>query len=297
MLQNQATLLRQAAWQVAAAQQMVTNQTAASALTAPPPEAADPPPVSVRALRFAEVKALQQQGWSQRAIASHLQLSRTTVRKYFALETCPPRPVVPQRTSTVTPFLAELAQRWQAGCHNIQQLHTDLQASGFAGHYMSVYRAVKHLLAEGQIAQPLAVPVVPIPYISPSQTAWLLIHPDLRLDDTQLQLRDKLLELSPEIRTARDLTQAFFDLLRHRQAGDFDDWLDRAKQSGLAAFKHFARHLQRDYQAVKAALTYDWSNGQVEGQVNRLKLVKRLMFGRANFDLLRKRVLGPPPLA
>jgi predicted transcriptional regulator len=79
-------------------------------------------------LRFEEVKELQKQGWSQRAVAQHLGLSHHTVRKYLALDTCPERPSVPQSTSTVTPYLAYLAKRWQAGCQNIKQLHVELAA-------------------------------------------------------------------------------------------------------------------------------------------------------------------------
>ena len=71
-------------------------------------------------------------------------------------------------------------------------------------------------------------------------------------------------------------------------------WLIKARQSHIKAFENFAASLQRDYAAVKAVLTYQWSNGQVEGQVNRIKLIKRLMYGRGKIDLLRKRVLGAP---
>ena len=67
-------------------------------------------------------------------------------------------------------------------------------------------------------------------------------------------------------------------------------WLAKAEDLG-AKWKNFAKGLRQDGAAVKAALTSDWSNGQTEGQVNRLKFLKRQMFGRANFDLLRARVL------
>ena len=77
-------------------------------------------------------------------------------------------------------------------------------------------------------------------------------------------------------------------------ADTLDTWLEEAEQCGLKVFKNFAAGLRRDYEAVKAALTYEWSQGQVEGQVNRLKFIKRQMYGRAKFDLLRKRVLGMP---
>ena len=73
-----------------------------------------------------------------------------------------------------------------------------------------------------------------------------------------------------------------------------DDCLQQMETCGVKKLHSFALGLRQDYDAVKAALTYDWSNGQVEGQVNRLKAIKHQMYGRANFDLLRQKVLGPP---
>ena len=80
-------------------------------------------------------------------------------------------------------------------------------------------------------------------------------------------------------------------MLAERRGKDLDAWLVQAEHSGIAELKSFAQGIRRDYAAVCAAFSSRWSNGQVEGQVNRLKLMKRLMFGRAQFDLLRQRVL------
>lgn len=83
-------------------------------------------------------------------------------------------------------------------------------------------------------------------------------------------------------------------MLAQQTSEGFDQWLVSMENCGVKKLQNFAISLQRDYDAVKAALVYDWSNGQVEGQVNRLKTIKRQMYGRANFDLLRRRDLGPP---
>ena len=80
-------------------------------------------------------------------------------------------------------------------------------------------------------------------------------------------------------------------MLAERRHTEVDGWLTRAARSGLAEFTGFARSLRQDYAAVSATCSLPWSQGQVEGQVNRLKLLKRLMFGRGHFDLLRQRVL------
>ena len=87
------------------------------------------------------------------------------------------------------------------------------------------------------------------------------------------------------------LAQAFTKIVRERSPTELNEWLRSALQSKLQEFISFARGLSEDYEAVKNALRYEWSNGQLEGQVNRLKLIKRMMYGRAKFDLLRARVL------
>ena len=80
-------------------------------------------------------------------------------------------------------------------------------------------------------------------------------------------------------------------MVKEREGGKLNQWLAVARKSGVVELSGFTANLQRDKQAVEAALKYEWSQGQVEGQINRLKMVKRQMFGRANFDLLRARVL------
>jgi transposase len=300
MLAQRTNKLRQAARQVAAEQEKAVNRTPKLDMMAAVAEEAiqeTQSPPTLRQLYFTEVKEYQRQGWSQRAVAAHLNLDRRTVSKYFALESCPERPSVPQSTPKVMPHLAYLSQRWQEGCHSIKQLHAELEGQGFTGHYTTVCRAVKRLLTNGKIALPAPQLSVPVPKLSVTQAVWLLLHPDERLEERDCQLRDKLCEICQEIEISRQLAQSFCELVRERAAEKLDDWLKRAKESGIAAFKNFAIGLQRDYDVVKAALAYEWSNGQVEGQVNRLKFIKRQMYGRAKFDLLRKRVLGMPATA
>ena len=133
---------------------------------------------------------------------------------------------------------------------------------------------------------------IPIPNLSVTTATWLLVHPDNRLDEDQKRLRNTLCQISQDIKLANSLVQAFCTLLREQLADQLDSWLEKAEQCGLDVFRNFAAGLRRDYAAVKAALTYEWSQGQVEGQMNRLKFIKRQMDGRANFDLLRKKVIG-----
>ena len=102
---------------------------------------------------------------------------------------------------------------------------------------------------------------------------------------------ERLCQLFPQIEKAKELAQEFIRIVRERSADKYNEWLRSAMQSKLKEFLSFARGLSEDHQAVTNALRYDWSNGQLEGQVNRLKLIKRMMYGRAKFDLLRARVL------
>jgi transposase len=125
---------------------------------------------------------------------------------------------------------------------------------------------------------------------SPRRAAWMLLEPE-RLTDEEQRLVKELTERVPEVGRAQELARDFAEIVRGRRSDELRGWLIEAARSGLAEFVGFAQGLTQDLEAVKAALEYEWSNGQVEGQVNRLKLLKRQMYGRAKFDLLRARVL------
>jgi transposase len=112
-------------------------------------------------------------------------------------------------------------------------------------------------------------------------------------DDEDKALLDQLQEQHPELAEAMELSESFARLVRQRQPAGLDFWLEQAGKSCLTAFQRFAGGLREDYEAVKAGLTLPWSTGPVEGQINRLKMLKRQMYGRANIDLLRQRVLLP----
>jgi transposase len=125
---------------------------------------------------------------------------------------------------------------------------------------------------------------------SPRRAAWMLLEPE-RLTDEEQRLVKELTERVPEVGRAQGLARDFAEIVRGRRSDELRGWLIEAARSGPAEFVGFAQGLTPDLEAVKAALEYEWSNGQVEGQVNRLKLLKRQMYGRAKFDLLRARVL------
>jgi transposase len=151
-------------------------------------------------------------------------------------------------------------------------------------------RLLPHLLNKKKNKRAKSIRPPPARLPSLQQAAWMLLQPE-RLNDTQRSTMGKLCQLFPQIERAKGLAQEFSRLVRGRLSDQFNGWLRAAMQSELKEFESFARGLSEDYEAVMNALRYEWSNGQLEGQVNRLKLIKREMYGRGKFDLLRARVL------
>ena len=127
---------------------------------------------------------------------------------------------------------------------------------------------------------------------TPRQAAFLFLRPPTELTSAE---QDDLLRMQAKddiLSTIYVLTQDFAAMLRERQGEHLDGWLERAATSDCPDLQRFANGIRRDYAAVRAGLTLEWSQGPVEGQVTRLKLVKRQMYGRAKLDLLRQRVVN-----
>jgi len=120
--------------------------------------------------------------------------------------------------------------------------------------------------------------------------AWMTFKEEQRLQWQQSYL-DQLCEKDPQIAQTYELMQAFTTMLRERKGEYFDEWLDQVEKEAVPELQSFAQGLKKDYDAVKAGLTLKWSNGQTEGQVNRLKFLKRQMYGQGGFELRRLRVL------
>jgi len=128
-------------------------------------------------------------------------------------------------------------------------------------------------------------------YYSTRRTRWLLCKPLEDLSEREAAYVAALKQLSPPIAAAQRLLATFRTLLSERHEEQLAPFVAQCEQSGIPELVGFARGLRRDFAAVQAALRYDWSQGPIDGQINRLKLLKRQMYGRAKFDLLRQRVL------
>lgn len=265
---------------------------------APPSQPAEDPQCRAqRYARYDEVRRLHRQGMSQKAIAALMGLDRKTVQKYLAAETFPERQAR-VRFSILDPYKAYLLERWQQGNCNVRQLFRENQQQGYPGSLGVISQFMAELRRQNGLppytrmfasdGQPLNIPSNPL---TPRKATWLVLsRPEThQMDD--LQLINRLRTVHSDIELAIDLAQSFARLVRQHLGEPFDRWLERARTSSLSSFRSFAASIQRDYAAVRAAITLLWSNGQVEGQVNRLKFLKRQMYGRAKFDLLRIRVL------
>ncbi len=253
-----------------------------------------------RQARYEEIHALAAQGLSQRAIAAALGLARETVATMLRSVQCPQYRPRPSKATLLTPYEGTLRERWAAGERNAATLWRELHAQGFTGSAATVRIFVGRWRPAPGRSGPRprrAVPPdgapTPVPrWRSPRRVAWLLRRPDTALSPGQRRFLDHLPEHWPAATTIRALVLDFDRLVRDRDTAALVAWLARAEGCGEAEFRELAAGLRRDLAAVTAALTEVWSSGQVEGQVNRLKVLKRAMFGRANVDLLRRRVIG-----
>lgn len=232
-------------------------------------------------------------------MAHHLGMGKRTVFTYLASPEFPewqPSRRRYQAQSLLTPYKPYLLKQWNEGQRQAKGLFEEIVQQGYQGSYGTVARYTHELrqthrqqleTLEGRGPAPSDIPAPPL---TARRAVWLT------LKGAQLQLtedKELLIKLQqhPELAPAIGLAQQFADLVRQRQPQQLDLWLEQASSSSVKQFQNFAKSLQEDYEAVKAGVTLEISNGQVEGQVNRLKMIKRQMYGRAGLALLSRRFL------
>jgi transposase len=243
--------------------------------------------------RFQQVQELHRQGTPIRQIARDLAMTRKTVRRCLGHEKCPESTPRRRRRSGM-----DLHREWLDACiaegkTNASELHRELAARGVRLSYAAVRRSLTDRL--GRVGKSRsrvnAAKPKPIRPPSPRQLSFDWVRrPEKRTVESQARL-EKIRAASPDLTTALDLADEFKSLIRKQSSGTLGDWLTRAEVSPCPEVRYFAEGIRRDESAVNAAITLPWSNGPVEGHVNRLKLIKRQMFGRAGFALLKARVL------
>lgn len=250
--------------------------------------------------RYEQVHTLQSQGYSYRAIAKQVGLSRETVTRLARSDWPPERRIQSRRPSILDPFEPYLRERWAQGEHNSAQLFVEIHEQGFPGSPVLVRQRLARWRLRPTLPQggggTASGSSQPKRGFSPRHTLWLLLNDTSATPCANGSTREeayvaRLREVSPTIQQAQESIGSFRRLLQTRDLAGFRAWLPQALRSTVPEVRGFARGLCRDRSAVEAAFVYAWNNGQVEGQVNRLKMLKRQTYGRANFDLLRRRVL------
>jgi transposase len=229
-------------------------------------------------------------------IARQLGISRPTVYAYLRRET-PPGPKRPQwrpSARVLTPYIPYLIRRWRESGADSMQLWRELQALGYTHSARTVCRFITRLRRTADAGQPPESQRSP--YTRPQgpsarAVSFVMVCPAAkRLSEAQTYV-DQLCQVDASVARAYALSQAFLAMVRERRGDDLEAWMAEAMHSGIEALARFARGLQDDLSAITTGLTLEWNNGVTEGQIHRLKLLKRQGYGRAGFALLRQRVL------
>lgn len=225
-------------------------------------------------------------------IARDLKLNHKTARKYALADECPMPKAYPPRQRLLTPYEPYLRTRWAEGCRNGQQLHREIVAHGFRGTRPHVATFVAQLRRAERAGMPVAPIVLAGDPLTPHTAAMLLLRRPEGCSDGERVAIAQLRDCHPDIATTMTFTERFVTIVRERHGGELAAWLADAQSSRIREIGQFAVKVRQDEAAVRAGCTLGWSNGQTEGQVTRLKLLKRQMYGRAKFDLLRQRALA-----
>ncbi len=266
------------------------NPDQAVPVLAAPPERSDRIAVRTRR-RHAAIHRLRSEGRSVRTIAAELGLSRNTVRR-FARVTDPEELLVNDGTGHRPSILGEhaayLRQRWAAGCTDATRLWKEIRARGYSGGYFLVRDYLAPLRGTASPPEPPPAPPKPRTF-----TGWIMTRPARLTADDQAHL-EAILNRCPELAALAGHVRAFAELMTERRGRDLEQWMTTAAASSEPALRSFVTGLRRDQDAVTAGLILPWSSGSVEGHINRIKMLKRQMYGRASPDLLRRRVLLAP---
>jgi transposase len=237
--------------------------------------------------QYTAVQRLRGEGLSKSEIGRRLGLHPATVRKLAnatSLQELTAK--TDQRAHLVDDYVEYLHQRWNAGERNATQLFREISALGYPGGELAVQRYLRRFRTSLS-TRPVAAPKPPSVR---EVTGWMLTHPDRLPEPCAVALKTALARSQALDRLAGHV-RAFAGMITGLRGEQLPAWIDTVEHDSFTAPASFARNLRRDYQAVHNGLTLPHSSGPVEGNINRIKTIKRQMYGRANLDLLRKRIL------
>jgi transposase len=248
--------------------------------------------------KFNRLKALQASGATASAIVRQTGFHGRTVKKWMQVEELPSRSVMAPKPSTPVRFQSHLAERWLGGCTSGRTLLLEIKGLGYTGSLSQLNRLLTEWRRTGRPTAAAAeattsqlVDPATGHLVSPIVAAALCVKPRGMLTPTQAVTVDAFKASSAEFAAMRALAMRFRSLLRGGDVESLTIWLHDAQRSTFYGIRRFAQTLTLDLAAVRNAITERWSNGQVESQINRLKMLKRAMFGRAGVDLLRARMM------
>jgi transposase len=250
---------------------------------------------------FNQIHELHAKGISQRKIASSLGIHRETVRGYLKHTTLPKKRIV--FTHKYTEYLDTINESCRAG-KNVKKIFADAKASGFKGQLTAFYswfnknypnynpKEDDNTLNIVEINKPSML----FNSLSPTKMSIYVSNPDWGINQAgkcskEHTLMSGIIESSDLLKRLRDCIVSFKNILKGNIPEALDDWMDRMEKFNIRGLNSFINGLKKDLIAVKNAISYTWTNGLVEGNVNRLKNKKREMYGRAGFELLRRKVI------
>jgi len=247
------------------------------------------PAMKRREERRKEIKDLIAAGESIRGVTRNLKIARATVRRYLHHEHLLPDTRRKESKPTNPELYFEyLKQRWDSGCNNAAQLWRELHEQGYKGSHQTLRRYLESW--RGNTGAKRSISGKP-KILSVWRIAYLLQRHDVAKNPLENRLISKALEQIPGLAEAVSAVRQFTLLLKRRRGDLFSAWLRKATGSKDRSLRNMAVNMNGDRDAIKAAMELDWSNGQLEGQVNHIKVIKRQMYGRGRFGLFRKRVL------
>jgi transposase len=240
--------------------------------------------------RYEQVTALRAQGLGNAEIARRVGSSARTLRDWQK-KGFPEAERRRKRSSRFDSYASYVLSRWEQGCQNGSQIYREIKEQGYTGTERQMYRFLVPLRRNQRIIQKGTVPQAPLQDFSAKDAVWLFVRDPAKLDEKEQATLTAICQASETAKTTYQLVQEFRHMLHHREGSKLDDWLEKVRASQIRELQRFVTGVERDKSAVVAGLTLSHHNGLVEGKVNKLKLIKRMGYGRAGFALLRQRVL------
>ncbi len=241
--------------------------------------------------RYAQVTALRLQGLGNAEIARRVGLTARTLQNWQKQGSFPEAGRRRKRPSCFDPYAPYVLSRWEQGCQNGSHLYREIKAQGYTGQERQVHRFLLPLRKNMRIIQKAESAHMPLQDFSAKDAVWLFVRDPTTLDEKEHATLTAICQASETARTIYQLVQEFRHMLHTREGTKLDGWLAKVTASQIRELQSFVLGVERDKAAVVAGLTLPQNNGLVEGKVNKLKLIKRMMYGRAKFPLLRQRVL------